>query len=201
MQFNSNNYEEKKSSTVFPLGESISGVTISNIKYATPEECRNKNGGIDITYKKDDTELRDRRFIPDLDNVQPRDGETMKDAQERTFRMFNSVLHHIASKFSTTEINGTSIVDYAKKWCTAMLNDCSGNKFYLKTVLNNNGYVNVPKYPNFIQNMASGESELTYTEKQKEENAENDKVRKERMSMSSANLTPSATASSSSAWA
>lgn len=186
MEFSSNNYDQKKTGTRFPVSSSNSNVTLSSVTYIKAEDCNSKNGAINFTFEKDGAIINHKRFLPDLDNVQQRDGETLDQAKERSFKSFNAILQHIGNKFTDNVTTGNNLIEYVKNWCGMMSKAVVGHKVYLKTILNNNGYTDLPKYPDFIQNMNSGECTLLYTDKEREANAQNEESRKARMAGSSA---------------
>ncbi len=78
----------------------------------------------------------------------------------------NKRVRHICSKivtgdeYSTAVEGSTNFVDFINKVIN-LLNGKYNNEFRVKFIYNKNGYVSLPQFPNFIENMTTPENETT----------------------------------------
>lgn len=149
----------------FPLSECVEDVTLEHCEYVGKDTWE----AISFTFKKDSLRLTANVFAVNEDNVKPYEGLTLEDTIKKQYTAFNTKLWHIADAF---KINRTTLQDacagknsfkaFADAYCEILNRDSVQHKVYLKTVLNKKGYVSLPNYPTFIQNM-DDECSLRYS--------------------------------------
>jgi len=169
--------QTKSTFNPFPVGEGVEDVEITGAKYTSAE-----NGSweaIDISYTRAGTTLNDKMFAVKREGIKPRSfipDDTEEDAYEDQIRTYNTQLLHIATKLDLTRedlagCNATKgFARFASDYCEMINKHLNGQKLYLKTTKDKNGYPKVCRNTYnttpFVQRMDSGPCELKYTEKE-----------------------------------
>lgn len=119
----------------------------------------------DITYRQIDT-----RFAVNPDSVTPRGEKSYDEMLEQSYKNFNTILKHIATKFNCTEaemanLNTSSFRNYATDFCNMIMSKVakSSPDLYCKTYRDANGYSKVGKYVPFLQRVDEGDCMLNWT--------------------------------------
>jgi len=172
--------QTKKGGNPFPIACDVDNVEITNCKYSSGTSQTGKEWeAIDVTYTRAGTNLSDKMFAVNPDNVQARSfipGDTYETALEDKVKTYNTQLKHIATKLGITDqelmkCRTTPFAALAEDYCNLINSHSNGQKLYLKTTLNG-GYPKVCRNPNnnipFLQNMNDGPCELVYNPKELE---------------------------------
>jgi len=166
---------------------------ISNFPVALDNICRlekcefvaekgvDKSPAIEFTYamEANGTKFRifDTCWSVNESKVTAGANETMADAIDRVVTELNTRMRHIATKFNCSDeeleaLTGRNFQEYAQNYCNLINNKRAVENplLFLKTV-NSNGYVNVAKYPAFLQRVDTGDCKLSYTRFELERNS------------------------------
>lgn len=171
---------QKTTSPNFPVA--VDNIcNMEKCEYTTKSKGDQVWEGIEFTYvmstKDVDYRQTDMRFAVVEDTVKVKDGETHEDAVERAVTAYNTMLHHIATKFNCTDaemdnIGGRTFEEMANNFCKLIMSKIKSNNpdLFLKT-FNSNGYSKVSPFVPFLQRVDEGPCKLTWTKNEKKENA------------------------------
>lgn len=179
-----NNYgfgedQVKSTNTPFPAAKDVADVEITGCEYVYDEKD-GKWEAINITYTRGASSVQDRMFAVNPDNISPRPwipNDTVEDATDNAYKIFNTQLLHIATKLGLTaedlgKCNTKSFKTLATDYSNLIMKNCSGVKLYLKTVKTRNGdkiYTKVGRSTSstmpFLQTM-DGPCTLEYSDKE-----------------------------------
>lgn len=171
--------------TGFPGNTIVDNVRLSKVEYfkgvsqatQSPYEC------IKMHYVRDENNqkmiLTDQVFPLNPDVIKnwqhPVDFETsFKEEKIRYFSRFKHILTKLGVSDDKIQLelgSAKSFIEFAQIF-EKLVNEHNTpeTKFYLKVNVNSSGYGCLSKYPNFLQNMESGECVLKFSDKEKTTN-------------------------------
>lgn len=167
----------------FPLSEKVPNVSLESCEYVkgkqkdhTPYEA------IDFTFATPDGgRLRDRMFEVNEDKIEPRGELTRKETIKAAYVEFNTRLWHIADAFEIDRDELKNVCtghdnfkSFATAFCKFLNEETTGKTVWVKTIRNKGGYINLPRFPKFMQS-SSQEPTLEWSKWEVENNAKNKK--------------------------
>ena len=188
MSYGFDNATDKSGKAGFPVAADVDNVFIKEAEYV---ERDGKEGYIKVTYQREKSTLIDFIFPVNPEKIKEWNPGLSEDKlvemiQDRKNALASKLLHiltkydvtkdQLTASFAKNAAGDNSFKAFATFFVKVLNSKISPDiLLYMKTIRKPNGFTSVPEYAGFLQRMDDGDCRMTYTDREKERNAENKK--------------------------